>query len=91
MQVLRSTVIEEMVATGSSDFADWLRATTAKGCIAWLNKCTHFCCVPGFKAYRDSTKFQAENEVYCPCHQSVYDPFDIVKQIYTALPRPEED
>ncbi|MDZ7746231.1 MAG: hypothetical protein U5K28_06860 [Halobacteriales archaeon] len=29
--------------------AGFLSAATEQGFIAWLNKCTHFCCVPGFK------------------------------------------
>lgn len=88
IQVLRSERVKEM-AGGDSDFADWVDATTQEGFIAWLNKCTHFCCVPSFKGIPGSAKFNAENEVYCPCHQSVYDPFDIVQKSFVALPRPE--
>jgi Rieske Fe-S protein len=91
IQVLRSTKIQDLRQNppeGAS--AEWIRAsTTEEGFIAWLDKCTHFCCVPGFKASGQSTKFDAENDVYCPCHQSVYDPFSIVKKSFVALPRPE--
>lgn len=89
VQVLRSPKIEEMVKSGDTKYAKWLKATTEKGFIAWLDKCTHFCCVPGFKAFADSAKFGAENKVYCQCHQSVYDPFSIVQKSFVALPRPE--
>lgn len=89
IQVLRSPKIEQL-AQGDSQYSKWLSATTEKGFIAWMDKCTHFCCVPGFKSTAQSAKFNAANEVYCPCHQSVYDPFDIVKKVFIALPRPEE-
>ena len=58
---------------------------------AWLDKCTHFCCVPTFKGTAQSAQFDAENRVYCPCHQSVYDPYSIIGSSYVALPRPESD
>ncbi|WP_273835246.1 ubiquinol-cytochrome c reductase iron-sulfur subunit [Halococcus sp. PRR34] len=88
VQVMRSTRIEEL-AQNASDPAirEWLQASTSQGFIAWLNKCTHFCCVPGFKQTAD---FGAADAVYCPCHQSVYDPFSIVERQFTSLPRPED-
>jgi len=92
VQVLRSTKIQELRENPpqGSD-ADWIRAsTTEEGFIAWLDKCTHFCCVPGFKTFGDSAKFGGEDRVYCQCHQSVYDPFNPIKLSYVALPRPEE-
>ncbi|AFK20314.1 ubiquinol-cytochrome c reductase iron-sulfur subunit [Haloferax mediterranei ATCC 33500] len=85
IQVLRSKRIEEAAKDN-----EWLAASTDKGVIAWLNKCTHFCCVPGYKQSSDAAKFNAEDGVYCQCHQSVYDPFSIVQTLFTALPRPEE-
>ncbi len=69
----------------------WLRASTREGFVAILNKCTHFCCVPGYKIDPASARFDAENEIYCPCHQSVYNPFTIIRQSFVAFPRPEED
>jgi Rieske Fe-S protein len=90
VQVLRSEKIKQL-ANGDSEYSDWLKASTEKGFIAWLDKCTHYCCVPGFKAYGASRKFGAVNQVYCPCHQSVYDPFNIVRKTFTALPRPSSD
>ena len=38
-----------------------------------------------------SANFGAENDVYCQCHQSIYDPFSIVKKSFVALPRPEKE
>ncbi|ELZ94056.1 menaquinol--cytochrome-c reductase [Haloferax mucosum ATCC BAA-1512] len=84
IQVLRSKRIEK--AAQDNDF---LAAATDQGVLAWLNKCTHFCCVPGYKQSSDAAKFNAEDGVYCQCHQSVYDPFSIVQTLFTALPRPE--
>lgn len=72
----------------TNDIQTWLQASTAEGFIAWLNKCTHFCCVPGYKKDPGSAKFDSADEVYCPCHQSVYDPFSIVPTLFTARPRP---
>ncbi|MFC6786348.1 Rieske 2Fe-2S domain-containing protein [Halobaculum halobium] len=102
VNILRSTVIEQLAENGeapapdqdepytvTSDVQQWLQASTSQGVIAWLNKCTHFCCVPAFKA-EGGVKFNASNEVYCPCHQSVYEPFSIVSTLFTARPRPDE-
>lgn len=75
----------------NSDSSKWIEASTQENFIAWLDKCTHFCCVPGFKSSEQSAKFGAENEVYCPCHQSVYDPFSIIEETFVALPRPEKE
>ncbi|MFH5798497.1 ubiquinol-cytochrome c reductase iron-sulfur subunit [Haladaptatus sp. CMAA 1911] len=84
VQVLRSPLIEKKDN-------QWVNASTDKGFVAWLNKCTHFCCVPKFKGIAGSAKFNAQDDVYCPCHQSVYDPFSLVKKSFVALPRPEGD
>ncbi|HET7325343.1 MAG TPA: ubiquinol-cytochrome c reductase iron-sulfur subunit [Halococcus sp.] len=88
VQVLRSTKIEELAK--EAEYPKWVQESTEQGFIAWLDKCTHFCCVPGFKSTAQSTRFGASNDVYCPCHQSVYDPFSPVKEQFTALPRPED-
>lgn len=85
VQVIRSPVVEEL-----AEEDEWLAATTDEGFIAFLNQCTHFCCVPGWKTYRDAPQFNAEDMIYCQCHQSVYDPFSIVTETFIALPRPEE-
>jgi nitrite reductase/ring-hydroxylating ferredoxin subunit len=83
IQVLRSERIREAAQNDP-----WLQASTDRGFIAWLNKCTHFCCVPKYKT-EGSEKFNAENDVYCQCHQSVYDPFSIVETLFVARPRPD--
>jgi len=96
VEVLRSTEVSRM-ANGEGPYSDipsnirnFVKAATAQDFVAYLAKCTHFCCVPGFKKYPGSAKFDAEDDVYCPCHQSIYDPFSPVLKQFTALPRPEE-
>ncbi len=81
--VVRSQAIEE-----AAQDDPWLEASTENGFIAWVNKCTHFCCVPGYKQLSSSASYDAENKVYCQCHQSVYDPFSIVETLFVARPRP---
>lgn len=85
IQVIRSPLVEEMAQDD-----EWLAASTDQGFIAYLNKCTHFCCVPGWKTYRDSPQYDAEDLIYCQCHQSRFDPFSIVTQTFFAFPLPEE-
>jgi len=91
VQVLRiaDDVAESMRADPIT--AAWLDAAAPDNVLAWLSKCTHFCCVPGYKATEQSTQFDGENGVYCPCHQSVYDPFSLVSESFVALPRPDAD
>jgi Rieske Fe-S protein len=91
IQVLRIPPERFQRMRDQSEMATWLDAATPEGdtFVAWLNKCTHFCCVPGFKSLEGSASFGAENEVYCQCHQSVYDPFSPAERQYTAFPRPE--
>jgi len=86
VQVLRSTRVEEYDGPN----AEFFNAATQDGFMAWLDKCTHFCCVPAYKAYEGSAKFGAEDAVYCQCHQSVYRPMNPVSKSFVALPRPEE-
>jgi len=83
--LLRSTAIEE-----AAEDDEWLAASTDQGFIAWLNKCTHFCCVPTYKTAPDAPRFDAEDKVYCQCHQSVYDQFSISSALYIARPRPDD-
>jgi Rieske Fe-S protein len=90
VQVLRSTRIERLQENLSGPAGTWLDAAAQQGAIAWMDKCTHFCCVPTFKGTPQSAQFGGENAVYCPCHQSVYDPFSIVKRAFVAYPRPED-
>ena len=88
VQIIRSTRVAEAVQQAGGEVGSWLEASTQDDFIAILDKCTHFCCVPGFKSFADSAKFDAEDEIYCQCHQSVYDPYQIVKKQFVALPRP---
>ena len=94
VQLIRSNQVTQ-IANGEGEYGDipgevrqFMSAATAEGFVAWLNKCTHFCCVPGWKTQAGSAAFGAENEIYCQCHQSVYDPFSPVLKQFVALPRP---
>ena len=95
-QIIRSVEVEKM-ANGEGKYGDlpgsvqsFISEATDQGFIAWLNKCTHFCCVPGFKTQEGSANFGAANAIYCQCHQSVYDPFSPVEKQFVALPRPPQ-
>jgi len=93
IQVMRSPEVPKM-ANGEGKYSDLpgdvqsFIAAASGGAdntfLAWLDKCTHFCCVPGFKT---SDYPGAEDKVYCQCHQSVYDPFSPTKYQFVALPR----
>ena len=83
IQLLRSSRIEEAAQDN-----EWLQASTDQGFIAWVNKCTHFCCVPGYKQSADAARFGNADGVYCQCHQSIYDPFSLVQTLFIARPRP---
>jgi Rieske Fe-S protein len=85
IQVIRSPLVEQMAQNDP-----FIEAATEQGFIAWLNKCTHFCCVPGWKQSADAAKFGSANEVYCQCHQSLYDPFSVVQTLFVARPRPDD-
>ncbi len=87
VEVIRSPIVEDAVADAADD--SWLAASTDRGFIAHLNKCTHFCCVPGFKSSNFQGAVSATDRIYCQCHQSIYDPFSIVDKSFTALPRPD--
>ena len=93
VQIIRSTRVEEM-ANGNTDLPgsvqSFISEATDQGFIAWLNKCTHFCCVPGFKTQEGSANFGGADGIYCQCHQSVYDPFSPVQKQFVALPRPPQ-
>lgn len=85
VQVVRSERVAQLAAE-----SEWLAASTAEGFLAYVKKCTHFCCVPGFKQYPSSRGEGAEDLTYCPCHQSAFDPFSVVRATYAALPRPPD-
>jgi Rieske Fe-S protein len=89
-QILRATEVERLQDILTGPAGTWLDAAAEKGAIAWMDKCTHFCCVPTFKGTPQSAQFGGANAVYCPCHQSIYDPYSIVKRAFVAYPRPED-
>jgi len=96
VNVLRSPEVPK-IANGEGRYADipesvrsFFDAATEDSFMAWLNKCTHFCCVPGYKTFEGSARFGGEDSVYCQCHQSVYEPFSPVRKQFVALPRPED-
>ncbi len=45
--------------------------------VAFSAKCVHLCCLPNWM----KSKPDFDN-IYCPCHDSVYDPYDIVEEEY---------
>lgn len=89
VQVLRIPPDRLEAMKSNSQYSDWLEAATAEGFMAWMDKCTHFCCVPTFKGTEQSVRFDAEDKVYCACHQSVYDPYSVVRRGFVARPRPD--
>ncbi|MCH2453641.1 MAG: ubiquinol-cytochrome c reductase iron-sulfur subunit [Halobacteriales archaeon] len=90
VQLIRSTIVDNLISNAQGETKQWLQESCSQGFIAILDKCTHFCCVPGFKSFTDSEKFDGADLIYCQCHQSVYDPFSIIKDRFVALPRTEE-
>lgn len=86
--VIRSPIIEEK-AQRDDEVGQWYSGAAEQGFIAYLNVCTHFCCVPGYKVSGDATTYDVENGIYCQCHQSRYDPFTPEFGTFVALPRPD--
>jgi Rieske Fe-S protein len=96
VQVLRSPEVPK-IANGEGKYSEipgpvrqYFAEATEESFMAWINKCTHFCCVPGYKTLSGSAAYNAEDKVYCQCHQSVYDPFSPTQVTFTALPRPPQ-
>jgi Rieske Fe-S protein len=92
IQILRSPEIPKMV-NGEGRYSsiptpvrNFLDAATDQNFMAWLNKCTHFCCTP--QGFKTSTYENADDRAYCQCHQSIYNPFNPVQAQFVALPRP---
>lgn len=83
--VIRSTQMEE-----AAEEDEFLEAATEEGVFAFLNVCTHFCCIPGFKVSETADNLGAGNEVFCQCHQSLYDPFSIFEQSFISFPQPDD-
>ncbi|MFB6284042.1 MAG: ubiquinol-cytochrome c reductase iron-sulfur subunit [Halobacteria archaeon] len=77
----------------SDSIKSWIDETCPEGFIAWLNKCTHFCCVPqGFQQSDfgcNEGNVCSANMVYCQCHQTRYNPFNVVSETMFSKPKPE--
>lgn len=80
VQVLRSSRIGEMHDRGG----EWIRASTSRDFLAWAATCTYKCTTTAFKGYEASEVFDAGDLVYCPKHQSLFDPFEVVSAQYIA-------
>jgi len=87
--VLNAVVIRSEQIEAAAEENEWLEASTERGFLAYLNVCTHFCCIPGYKQLEEAARYDAEDGSYCVCHQSVYDPFTIEESLFIARPRPE--
>ncbi len=85
--VIRSKQIEEK-AQRDDQVGEWFSGASSQGVIAYLNVCTHFCCVPGYKVSDSAAQYDIEDGVYCQCHQSQYDPFSPEFGTFISLPRP---
>lgn len=48
-----------------------------KDLIAFSSYCAHFCCVPGFKESKEALAADWFENMYCTCHNSVYDPLQV--------------
>lgn len=54
-----------------------LRGTTANnGLIAFASACTHLCCISTWRLDRPN-----EDVLFCRCHDGVFDPYDVVKDV----------
>ncbi len=82
--VIRSPRIEE-----AAQEDEWIDASTDQGFMAYLNVCTHFCCIPGYKELEESARYDVADGAYCVCHQSGYDPFTLEEALFVARPRPD--
>jgi len=85
--VIRSKLIEEK-AQRDDEVGEWFSGASSQGIIAYLNVCTHFCCVPGYKVSENAAQYDIEDGIYCQCHQSQYDPFSPTFGTFISLPRP---
>jgi len=51
-------------------------ATATSGLIAFASTCTHLCCISTWHLDRPS-----EDVIFCRCHDGVFDPYDVVKDV----------
>ena len=87
--VLNAVVIRSEQIEQAAEEDEWIEASTDRGFLAYLNVCTHFCCIPGYKQLEEAARYNAEDGSYCVCHQSVYDPFTLEESLFIARPRPD--
>ncbi|MEM4780927.1 MAG: Rieske 2Fe-2S domain-containing protein, partial [Halalkalicoccus sp.] len=83
--VIRSARMEE-----AAEDDEFLAEATEEGVFAFLNVCTHFCCIPGFKISETAERAGRGDQVFCQCHQSFYDPFSILEQTFVSFPQPDD-
>ncbi|MES3162032.1 MAG: ubiquinol-cytochrome c reductase iron-sulfur subunit [Halorubrum sp.] len=86
---LNAVVIRSERIEAAAEEDEWIAASTDQGFMAYLNVCTHFCCIPGYKELEESARYDAADGAYCVCHQSTYDPFTLEEALFIARPRPE--
>lgn len=79
VQVVRSARVSRL-----AEEDDWLDASTTDGFVAWSASCPKQCAVTTFEGHVESEQFDAGDLVYCPKHQSPFDPFDIVSSSFVA-------
>lgn len=60
------------------------------GFVATSGKCVHLCCVPAAGVSPQAPSYDAEKNIFCTCHKSVYDPRQIVQSNYLADRPPQE-
>jgi len=51
-------------------------ARATNGLIAFASACTHLCCISTWHLDRPS-----EDVIFCRCHDGVFDPYDVVKDV----------
>lgn len=79
VQVLRSGRVPDVAGDDA-----WVRASTDRSFVAWRADCPNYCAITAFKAYESSERFDAGDLVYCPRHQSLFDPFEVVESTFVA-------
>jgi Rieske Fe-S protein len=50
--------------------------TTSNGLLAFASTCTHLCCISTWHLDRPN-----EDVLFCRCHDGIFDPYDVVKDV----------
>ncbi len=66
----------------SEDYKEFM-TDDGSNLIGYSSFCTHFCCVPGFKEDQTAEKLGFWDTIFCTCHNSRYDPTDLVEYEFT--------